>query len=291
MNLCIIGPEKRSKSDIELVEKGNKYFDSVLYVPIQNIRVEAINEKPTPFFKGTDLTKFDVVLPRFDTDYAGFSYVLMKIFEEYGVLSPISSVSTTYAYNEFLTPLFLKEEGIPTPNIYFSISRQSLENKISSLKYPVLLRLPYHKKGEMVLKSENSLKGVIDTMQRLAQPIMIEENYKNPIPMKILVIGPDTYAVKGDGETYSLSSGEHQIILRSTRLLNTLICQVNAVKVSGELQIKNLELYPDIVEFGSLFKKDLIGSVLKYLSEASKYSKGKDVIGRFLDWFRESRWN
>jgi hypothetical protein len=143
----------------------------------------------------------------------------------------------------------------------------------------------------MVLKSDSSLKGVVDTLQRLAQPIMIEEHYKNPTNIKILVIGPNTHAIKNENESYKLSTGEHQIILRATRLLNTTICQVNAIKLGGELMVKNIELYPDIEHFEKILKNDFVAEILNYLSELVTMRRGKDLIGRFIDWFREARWS
>ena len=77
MKLCIIGPEKRSDSEIELMETAKKKFDSVLYAPIEMIRIETCKDKAVPFLKNTNLLEFDAILPRVtkkNADFLGLQY-------------------------------------------------------------------------------------------------------------------------------------------------------------------------------------------------------------------------
>ena len=41
MRLCILGPEKRNKTELLLIDKGKKIFDSVLYVPYTEIGISS----------------------------------------------------------------------------------------------------------------------------------------------------------------------------------------------------------------------------------------------------------
>ncbi len=291
MKLYIIGPDKRDETEIELVQTAKECFDSILYIPITKIRVETIENQSVPYFKDINLLETDVILPRVKKKDVDIYDVLLQIFKTNKIFIPFTNNAVNYGYNEFLIPFMLSKARILAPKTYFSLSRVALEKKLSTLIYPILVKLPYSKKGTIILDSESSVKGVLDTLEILDQPITLQETYENAIPLSILVIGTRTYAVKGKGEPYKLSKTEKQTIINASRILETKICQINALKTDNNLLlIIGMDIKPKIIAFEKAYNKKLIDITLKYLRSEAENKTNGNLLSKLTRWFDDRRW-
>ncbi|MCK5593775.1 MAG: hypothetical protein KAI18_00885 [Candidatus Aenigmarchaeota archaeon] len=290
MKLCIIGPEKRSDSEIELMELAKKEFDSVLYAPIEMIRIETCKETAAPFFKNINLLDFDVIFPRISKRNADFGYVLLKIFEQHKMLSPLSSESLLYGYNEYLLPFSLNNNKIQTPRTYLSMSRTAIEKNIDTMIYPAILKLPYSKTGTIVLDSAESAKGVVDTLETLKQPITLQETFKDATAISVLVIGNHTYAVKGKDSRYKLTTEERNTIMSVSQLLNATICQINLLKANDKAMVVGFNIKPKIEFFGNIYELNLLEKCVSYLGKRTTIKEENPIFNKVLEWLHDMRW-
>ncbi|MBW6462391.1 MAG: hypothetical protein K0B07_05075 [DPANN group archaeon] len=290
MKLCIIGPDKRSQGEIDLMELAKKEFDSVLYAPIEMIRIETCKETAAPFFKNINLLDFDVIFPRISKRNADFGYVLLKIFEQHKILSPLSSESLLYGYNEFLLPFSLNNNKIQTPRTYLSMSRTAIEKSIDTMIYPAILKLPYSKTGTIVLDSAESAKGVVDTLETLNQPITLQETFKDATAISVLVIGNNTYAVKGKNSRYKLTTEERNTIMSVTQLLKATICQINLLKANDKAMVVGFNIKPKIHFYGDIYDINLLDKCLSYLGQRTTIKDENPIFNKFLEWLHDMRW-
>ncbi|NOQ55189.1 MAG: hypothetical protein GQ477_00100 [Nanohaloarchaea archaeon] len=290
MKLCIIGPEKRSESEIELMELAKKEFDSILYAPIEMIRIETCKETAAPFFKNINLLDFDVIFPQISKRNADFGYVLLKIFEQHNILSPLSSESLLYGYNEFLLPFSLNNNAIQTPRTYLSMSRTAIEKSIDTMIYPAILKLPYSKTGTIVLDSAESAKGVVDTLETLKQPITLQETFKDAVAISVLMIGNNTYGVKNKNKQYKLSNEERNTVMSVSQLLKATICQINLLKANDKVMVVGFNIKPKIEFFGDIYETNLLEKCVSYLGKRTIIRDENPVFNKFLEWIREIRW-
>lgn len=284
MKLCVLGPKERTDTEIKLLENAKKYFDKVLYVPLSNMRIESKNGQSIPYYKDTNLLNFDVILPRITRKYSDVGYVLVKLFEDNKKYTPIEYKAIVFGYNEFLTPIYLSERGIQMPNTYFALSRVALERILPTLKYPALLKLPYEKKGRMIIDSENSAKGIIDTIEQFAQPIIIQEMVDNSVGLSILVIGDTMYALKNKEKIYKMNEKDSERIRNVTHALGTSICQINALKTASGIFIHGVDICPKIDGFAEKFDIDITHVILKYLKDRTEMHVEKNIFTKFLKW-------
>ncbi|RLG13222.1 MAG: hypothetical protein DRN71_05285 [Candidatus Nanohalarchaeota archaeon] len=284
MKLCILGPKERTETEIQFLENAKKYFDKVLYVPMSNMRIESKNGQSIPYYKDTNLLGFDVILPRITRKYSDAGYVLVKLFEDNAKYIPVKYSSIVFGYNEFLTPIYLSEHGIPMPHTYFALSRVALDRILPTLKYPALLKLPYEKRGRMIIDSESSAKGIIDTIQQFGQPIIIQEMIENSIGLSILVVSDKMYALKNKDKVYRLNEKDREVVSNVVRVLGTSICQINALKTSSGLMILGVDICPNIVGFSEKFNEDMTEVILKHLKERTEMHGEKNIVTRFLKW-------
>ena len=284
MKLCILGPKERTDTEIHLLENAKKYFEKVLYVPLSNMRIESKNGQSIPYYKDTNLLGFDVILPRITRKYSDAGYVLVKLFEDNAKHTPVKYRSIVLGYNEFLTPIYLSERGIPMPHTYFALSRVALDRILPTLNYPALLKLPYEKKGRVIIDSESSAKGIIDTIQQFGQPIIIQEMIENSIGLSVLVISEKMYALKNKEKIYRLNEKDKEVIRNVVQALGASICQINALKTSSGLLILGVDICPNIESFSEKFNEDMTEVILRHLKERTEMHLEKNIITKFLKW-------
>ena len=276
--LLILGPEKRSDTEIGILERSKEYFDTVLYVPLPSVRIEAIGDKSIPYYKNTNLFDFDVVLARIKRKDTDIGYVLLKLLEDNGVHTPSAYKSVLYSYNKFLSPIFLKSKGLSTPKVYFATTRKAIEHILPDLKYPVYLHLPYENKGSVYIDSYDSAKGVIDTIEKLSQPIFIQEIYPNSNILSILVIGKALFCIDEKDKIYTLTSEEKYTIRKASNLFETDFCQIKAIKHNSHLVITGMNVCPSINKYQDIFDEDLYDIICKHVAKTTeKHTKLNSV--------------
>lgn len=290
MKLCIIGPESRSDTEIELMDKAKAKFDSVLYTPIEMIRIETIKDNAAPFFKSVNLLDFDAIFIRVEKKNSDFCYVLLKIFEQHGIFTSLGSDSLLYGYNEFLLPFILKNNKIQTPKTYLAMSRTAIENNIETMIYPVLLKLPYSKTGTIVLDSADSAKGVVDTLEVLKQPVTLQETFEDAEILSVLVVGNDTFAIKGKNKKYKLTRDETDMAMRTSKLLKAAICQINLIKTNNQVMVAGFNIKPRLETYSKVHDIDILAKCLSYLAKHAAIKKENPVFNKFLEWIRDMRW-
>lgn len=177
MKGCIIGPKNRSDCEIWLLEEGKKIFDKFFYAPMPSIVISG----ERVLFKGRDLAELDFVLPRIPRTYMWFGYKILKTLEG-KVYMPIEPRSVVVSHNKFLTLLALREAGLPVPETFMAMSRQTVENLLDEMDFPVVMKLLYGSlgKGVMFADSKQSAASFMDALERFKEPIFLEEYVPNP---------------------------------------------------------------------------------------------------------------
>jgi ribosomal protein S6--L-glutamate ligase len=177
MKGCIIGPKQRSDCEIWLLEEGRKVFDKFFYAPMPSIVISG----GKVLFKGKDLSELDFVLPRVPRTYMWFGYKILKALEG-RVYMPIDPQAVIVSHNKFLTLLALKEAGLPVPQTFMAASRQTVEDLLDEMSYPVVMKLLYGSlgKGVMFAESKQSAASFMDALERFKEPIFLEEYISNP---------------------------------------------------------------------------------------------------------------
>lgn len=264
MDILIIGPKKRKKTDLELMRRAKNYFEKVLYAPITRIGIESGESGVTPFLKNKNLLSFDVVLVRAEKEHRDIGYVLAKIFEDNGKYLPVNYKAIMLGSSEFLVPVYfgLKKNGIRAPKTFYASSKQAIIRNFGSINYPITVKLPYQKDGAMIVDSKESAIGVMDTMEKLDQPILIQETAKNSEKIRILVAGNKVYALKND-LPHELSQVDTKNVLETAKTMGAQICQLYAVAQKGHLSVTGVNIAPRMMIFESNFNGGVIDGALK----------------------------
>lgn len=283
LKICILGPKKTTETEIKLIEEAKNIFEKVLYVPLSNVRIECTGKKPVPYYKDTNLLEFDVFLPRIFKKGADIGYALLKTLEDNRKYTPLKRVSLLFGYNEFLLPIQLRENGVPSLKSYFAMSRSALERTLSELKYPIVLKLPYDKKGAIIIDSEETAKGVFDAVEELSQPLLVQDFAGEADQIDAFVAGKKIFALKNKKTTARLSRIETKTILRAAKLIDASVCEINCLRTKDGLLVHGANICPKLEKYEPEFGP-VTRDMLRHLHSAAAvhYEFG---LSKFIKWF------
>jgi ribosomal protein S6--L-glutamate ligase len=236
-------------SDCEkwLLQEGEKIFDTIAYVPIPDVRIEA-GEEPKVMYKNKDLSKLDFIIPRIPRAYVWIGYIILEALKG-KVYFPIEPKASLIVHNKFMALLDLKLAGLPVPPTYLATSRQTMENLLDEMTYPVVMKLLYGSLGVGVMfaDSKSSAISVMDTLERFEQPIFLEEYVKHPgEDIRAFVLGGEVIAamkrkaISGErrtnisvgsvGEATKLEPELEELAIRTAKTLGTEILGVDIIQ-------------------------------------------------------------
>ncbi len=299
MKGCIIGPKKRSDCELWILEEGKKIFDKFFYAQMPSIVIDG----DKVLYKGTDLAELDFVIPRIPRTYAWFGYKVLKLLEG-KVYMPIDPLSVIVSHNKFLTLLVLKEAGLPVPDTFMAISRQTVEGLLDEMDYPVVMKLLYGSlgRGVMFADSKQSAMSFMDALERFKEPIFLEEYVPNPgedIRVFVLggqVLGAEKRVAKSDerrtnigiggtGKPVKIDMKIKEISIKASHALGMDITGIDVIRgPKGPVLIEaNVN-----VHFEGLTKvlgMNVAREIVKFVESEARMSDSSK-IGRLIEWLK-----
>lgn len=286
LKICILGAKEKKQQDLWLIEEAKKRFAKVVYSRIPDVRVQGTE----PYVKNLKLASFDCVFPRIPRTYRNYGYLITKLLHG-RVYMPITPESVLITHDKFLTVLRLHEAGVPTATSGLGFTVDSMKHVLDDVQYPVVIKLVQGSlgKGVMFAESKSSAVPLLDTIEGLNEPIMIEEYIENPgEDIRALVIGDTIVAMKrkaqkderranigagGAGTKIILDEKKQDIALRTARALGLGIAGIDIIDSKrGPLVIEaNVNVHFEGITAAT--EVNVAGAMMDYALEGTKRMK------------------
>lgn len=294
MKLCIIGPEKRTDSDIMLLNNAQNIFDSVLYAPYSDISMQ-LNGGRNAIYKSSNLSDFDAILPRIKRNRYLTGYLLFNTLDNH---TPITANAYMACSDRFLMLDLLKRDGISVPDMIHVDSVKSAMSHIGdeSLQFPIALRIPGSRKGIMFASSQKEATSMLGALKTFKKPVYMEKCQKNNEYYQMFVIGnevsvslrrkpegrKDPFVGKGEVKKAKPSSELKNLAMDVTNTLGTNFAKVSIYKKSKK--VFNVGLCPKLNKPKELLDDKAHIQLLNYLKESVEFNKkeNKSWIDLFL---------
>lgn len=283
---------KNSAQHHVIMEQAEKYFDTVLAVPMEGIRVVYNKDGVKVMYKNTDLTEFDCVFLRFFGDEMLFGENLPEILKSEGVYTQMDVDSLSIASNKFYMIKIMEDGEIPVPKTCYTLSTGETERAAEKLGYPVIIKIisGYGGKGVMKADKKSDLTPIIDTLTLFEQDICLQEYIENPgEDIRIIVIGEETYSYKrvgGEDEFRSNISqgGERQDVEPSEEMLEAAVkaakvcgfdfCGVDVIEGENGFYIGEINFSPGITGTEEVVGTNIAEKLVEFLYERTVNMKG-----------------
>lgn len=255
MNLLIIGPEKRTPCIISLIDYSQEKFKKVMYVPLENIRIEYKKDTLEVYYKNINLSNFDTIIPFISKKNTDFGYEVLKILTSKGVYSPISPETYLKTSHELFLPLLFYTKDIKLPDTYISLSKKALEKTLEIEEYPLILKIGNGDKTIFIDSKESSI-SILDTIESLNQILLLQKIDKGSIIKTLFLF--NKYFSSLNNEKYTLDKKEKAYISKIATTLSTKIIYVEFVRTDNDFILKNISLSSIPKELCELYKDSLI---------------------------------
>lgn len=156
-------------------EAMKNYFTSVDMLAIKNIEIK-VGKKVEILYEGKPLKKYDCIYAKGSFRFAPLLQALTNALYRETYL-PIIASAFTFGHNKLLTQMELQKHNVPMPATYLTTTTQSAKNLLANLNYPIIMKFPEgtHGKGVLIADSYASASSMLDALQTLKQPFIIQE--------------------------------------------------------------------------------------------------------------------
>ena len=291
LSLTIIGSKHFKESTVKsLIEEGSKLFDSVVFAPINKIRLVFENNQPKLLFKGRDLLESTVCYPRLSSRDYVFGEAVLKVLGKSRVYSPVSLRSYQITNHKYYTIKELSNAKIPIVKSSLFTDPESAKQILKEFGMPVVVKLlsGFAGKGVIRVENEKQLDSILDTVTLFDEFISVQKfiEGKNS-DIRCYVVGEKVIAVRrigkqgewranvsmgGTAEEISPSKEMKKIALDSARLLKMDICAVDLIETPSGPAVIEINFMP------GPFKKYLGNRVTKEMAEFL-FEKAKEMAG------------
>lgn len=248
-----------------VAKECKKYFDEVVELSLKKFDVRLINDETKVTYAGEVLEGFDCLYIRGSHKYSFLQRVIAEQFNK-NIYMPISPKAFTTGHDKFLTSIQLKKHGINVPKTYYAankvVARDIIDNVVN---YPVLIKAQSgtHGKGVLIADNPKTAKGILDILETLKQPFLIQEfvQTENTSDIRVLVAGKKVIAsylrVACEGEfrsnihsggtrkEHNLTKEQEKIAIKSANALDVDICGIDILN-SKEPSVIEINLSPSL---------------------------------------------
>ena len=304
MKACVIGGKSKGESTMKIFQAMNDSgkFDSVLFIPTENITLGVKDGKSSVTYRDKDLSDFDVIVPRIGASKAWFAYQMFKMLEDTDTYISMKPETPLISHDKFLTLEVLNKHGIPIPETYLAISSSAAKRVIGGrVKPPLILKLlgGTQGKGVMFAKDTNSAESIVDTLNVLNQSLFIEKYIKNPgEDIRVVVLGDEVItsakrkAKEGDirsnlgsggkYQSYRINSELEDLAVKSAEAVGAEICGVDIIQGSkGPVVVEvNIAFGMKICQVTGV---DIPKKIVHYVSEKGMQRKNVKKLSYFFE--------
>ena len=296
MRLAVISLGGRSSRAV--LKEAEPYFRETFHMDIRNIEIRSSNKGSKVFYKGEELEEFDCIYVRGSYKYLLIQESLTKILFNKAYM-PLEAKSFSLCHNKLLTTIALQQNRVNVPGTYLTATVDTAKALLDKVNYPIIMKLPAgtQGKGVMFADSAASAKSIIDTLDVVRQPFIIQEFIDtDATDIRAIVAGNKVIASmkkktkKGDVranvqmgdvvEACKLDDDTEQLAINAARAVGAEICGVDILQGLKPVVIE-INISPALSPESGIsraVKRNVAKDIAVFLYERTKeYKKSKEV--------------
>ncbi len=272
------------------IEAMKKYFDEVDEIDLRSIEVNLGKKSEPVLFEGEPLKDYDCIFAKGSFRYSGILHSL-TLFLQGKSYMPINADAFTYAHNKLLTHLLLQKAEVPMPRTYFSPTVKAARQILEKVNYPIIMKFPQGTQGKGVMFADSfaSASSVLDALETLKQPFLVQEYVETEgTDIRAIVVGDkvvaamERQAVKGEaranihaggkGKAITLDNFTKKIAVQASRAVGADICGVDILEGPKGPVVIEVNISPGLQGITGVTKIDVADHIARFL-----FAKAQDM--------------
>jgi ribosomal protein S6--L-glutamate ligase len=306
MNICILTHGKARFIKGKTVSTRRLYAAAVARG--HNVRVinaalcyiEVDSDKPKVLYEGEDISyAFDAIIPRIMPSLTGYATAILRQFEMLGVYTTAKSIAIVRARDKFRSIQLLAKSKIDIPRTIFSRESAEVDDLISQMSVPMIIKLAKgtQGKGVVIAETRKAAKSVIQAFHVLGTSILLQEYVAESegADIRAFVVGNQVVASMkrqsltddfrsnlhqgGEGTSVRLTDEEKKIALRAAHAMGLQICGVDMLSSERGPLVIEVNANPGIEGIEKVTGRNVADKIIDYVEHNAKQRNRKDHVG------------
>ncbi len=244
------------------------------------------------FFGTEDITTFfDAAIPRIGASHTEHGIAIVNQFEKNGGYTIASSIGILRSRNKLLTMQHLVENNIPIPKTLYTQDDELLKEQLDLLdgeQYIIKFLEGTHGLGVMLAESKKSAISIIESMQSLRKPVLIQEFIKesNGEDIRAYVVGNKVVAAmkrSSNGQDFrsnvhrggstlkiDLTPQETQIAIKTAQCLGLDVAGIDMIRSSRGPLVIEANSTAGLEGIEGATKINIAGEIIKQIEIAGR---------------------
>jgi ribosomal protein S6--L-glutamate ligase len=281
-----------SKSSLMVIKEMEKYFKLVDNIDLRKIEVNLGSKALEVLYEGKPFQKYDCVYVK-----GSFRYEPLLRSIATGLhgktYMPIKPSAFTVGHDKLLTQLDIRQHNIPMPTTYLAATAEAARKILKKVNYPIVMKFPHgsHGKGVMFADSYPSAASMLDALEALRQPFIIQEYVETEgSDIRAIVVGDRVAAsmervadlgekranihAGGIGKPCELDTHTKKLAIKAAEAIEAEICAVDILESAKGPQVIEINLSPGLQGITEATKINVAEKIAKFL-----YSKAEERHG------------
>lgn len=290
------------------LEAMQKHFDTVDSVDVRKVEISMEGGKAAELlYAGLPLPEYDCIYAKGSYRYASLLRAVTS-FRQARAYMPLADNAFTLVHNKLLTHIVLQQANIPMPVTYLTSTTKAAKKLLDRINFPIVMKFPEGTQGKGVMFADSyaSAASLLDALDKLRQPFIIQEYVETgATDIRAIVVGDrvvaamQRVAVQGEkranihaggvGETVELDAHTRRIAVRAAKALGAEVCGVDILmSIKGPMVIE-LNISPGLQGIRNATGIDVAEHIAKHLGrrtaefrqcgQAASKSKIMDDLG------------
>ncbi len=282
-----------------LREEAERRDHEVVTVKYPECYVEIQQDQPDVHYRGTVLNDLDAIIPRVMPGMTNYGAAIIRQFEMMGVYTPVKSIALTRTRDKLRSLQLLSKAGVGIPRTIFSRETDRVDELLSGLEMPVIIKLASGTQGNGVVLAETKkvAKSVIQAFYVNDTSFLIQEFIKESAgtDIRAFVVGNTVVASMkrqsldddfrsnihqgGSGTAIKLDEAEKRVALRAAKAMGLPICGVDLMRSDRGPLVLEVNSSPGLEGIEEVTGRNVASKIIDYVEMNAKRRNKKDKIG------------
>lgn len=250
--------------------------------------------RPSIFYKGEELTGFDVVIPRIGASITFYGTAVLRQFEMTGVYPLNESVAITRARDKLRSLQLLSRKGIGLPVTGFAHSPDDIQHVIDMVGgAPLVIKLLEGTQGIGVVLAETrkAAESVIEAFMGLHVNIMVQEYIREAggADIRCFIVGEKVVAAMkrqakegefrsnlhrgGTGSVVKLTPEERSTAVRAARVMGLNMAGVDILRSNHGPVVMEVNSSPGLEGIEQATGKNIASMIIEFAEKNARTNK------------------
>lgn len=282
-----------------LKEEAKKRGHVVKTIKYPECYVEIQQNNPGVFYRGEDLSGFDVIIPRIMPGMTSYGAAIVRQFEMMGVYTPVRSIAITRSRDKLRSIQLLSRSGVGIPKTVFSRETSDVDGLLDRVGVPVIIKLASGTQGNGVVLAETRkvAKSVVQAFYVNDTSFLIQEFIAESAgsDIRVFVVGNRVVASMkrqsldddfrsnihqgGTGKAIKLTDEEKKIALKAAKAMGLVVCGVDLIRSNRGPLVLEVNSCPGLEGIEKATGRNVAGAIIEYVELNAKRRNKKDKVG------------